>query len=309
MSRFEPSSAYVEPYGALLEQRRVEEVFAKDGTRLSYEVVGEGGDVIILANGLGGRLYAWLPVVQAFKDRYRVITWDYRGLFDSEAPASARHLSVRDHAEDLLTVLDAEGVETAHFVGWSMGVQVALEAHTLAPHRTRSLSLINGSFGQVFSSAFQPLIKVALVPPALHALLEALSDRPGVARFFMKGGHVGARGLFAVRRALLPRVHSHFSLGLRQYASDLVRTDPVHYLRLFQQIDAHSVYHLLPQVSAPTLVISGGLDFLTPADQSRAMARRIPGAKHKFFPLASHFAVLERPKKVVKLLTEHLLGR
>lgn len=276
--------------------------------RLAYEVVGEGPEVLILANGLGGRLYAWLPVVQAFQQRFRVITWDYRGLFDSGAPDSVRRMSVRDHAEDLLAILTAEGVERAHLVGWSMGVQVCLEAHVLAPERTLSLVLINGTYGNVFASALQPLVRVGWATPVLHALTEALAERPRLTRAIGRSGHAGTRALFAVRRALRPRVRSHFWLGLRQYASDLLDSDYGNYLRLFQQIDAHSVYHLLPAVTAPTLIISGGLDLLTPADLSRQMARRIPGAVHRFFPLATHFVVLERPTAVVDAMRAHLWG-
>jgi pimeloyl-ACP methyl ester carboxylesterase len=42
-----------------------------------------------LANGLGGRLYTWQPLVRRPPDHYRIITWDYRGLFDSTPPRAA----------------------------------------------------------------------------------------------------------------------------------------------------------------------------------------------------------------------------
>jgi pimeloyl-ACP methyl ester carboxylesterase len=306
VSRFEPGEGHVGPYAEVFARRRIGQLVAGDGTRVSYEVVGDGPEVLMLANGLGGRLYAWLPVIEAFMDRYRVITWDYRGLFESEAPSTLRNLSVRDHAEDMLAILDLEGVERAHFIGWSMGVQVCLEAHTLAPDRTLSLVLVNGTYGQVFSSALQPFLRFGWAPAVLHGLMELLSERPWLTDAMGKSGYFSARALFAVRKAVLPRVRSHFMLGLRQYASDLAGTDSASYFRLFQQIDAHSVYHLLPAVTAQTLVISGGLDLLTPADQSRRMARRIPGAKHKSFPLATHFVVLERPKAVVRVIAAHL---
>ncbi len=69
---------------------------------------------------------------------------------------------------------------------------------------------------------------------------------------------------------------------------------------------AHSAYHLLPQVRQPTLVMSGSLDYLTPAYQSRQMARRIPGARHLRIPLGTHFVLLERPSTVVHAVREHM---
>ena len=72
----------------------------RDDLQLYYEIVGDRDRTIVLANGLGGRLYSWAPILRAFKDRYRFITWDYRGLFESGAPDEIRRLSIQDHAED-----------------------------------------------------------------------------------------------------------------------------------------------------------------------------------------------------------------
>ena len=78
------------------------------------------------------------------------------------------------------------------------------------------------------------------------------------------------------------------------------------YLRLFQALDAHSSYYLLPEVTQPTLVISGGLDWLTPASMSRRIARRIPGAEHLHLPRASHFALLEYSDQVLERMRQFL---
>ncbi|MCA9559120.1 MAG: hypothetical protein KC583_11225, partial [Myxococcales bacterium] len=74
------SRGYVEPYEDLLAGVEQKSVPSDDGTRIAYATVGRGPETIVLANGLGGRLYAWLPIIQAFRHRYRFITWDYRGL-------------------------------------------------------------------------------------------------------------------------------------------------------------------------------------------------------------------------------------
>ena len=86
----------------------------------------------------------------------------------------------------------------------------------------------------------------------------------------------------------------------RQYLTDVLGESFANYLRLFQELDAHSVYHLLPEMKQPTLVISGGLDWLTPAKMSRELARRIPGAERLHIPLGSHFALVERTPLVLE---------
>jgi pimeloyl-ACP methyl ester carboxylesterase len=56
-----------------------------------------------------------------------------------------RALSVPDHAKDGLALLDHLGIERAHVLGWSMGVQVGLELALTAPERVLSLSLMGGA--------------------------------------------------------------------------------------------------------------------------------------------------------------------
>lgn len=81
------------------------------------------------------------------------------------------------------------------------------------------------------------------------------------------------------------------------------------YLRLFQELDAHSTYHLLRHIEAPALVISGLLDILTPAYQSRDIARRMPDAEHVRLVRSSHFSMLERPEVVVPAMKKFLAER
>src|SRR5262249_14459793 len=131
------------------EERRT---VAPDGTGIAYEVLGCGVNTIVLANGLGGRLYAWAPALEAFWKDYRIVTWDYRGLFASDSPKSKRKLSVAHHVEDIMAVLDAEHVDRAAFVGWSMGVQVSLDLAASFPERVAGLVLINGTHGHVLST-------------------------------------------------------------------------------------------------------------------------------------------------------------
>jgi proline iminopeptidase len=92
----------------------------------------------------------------------------------------------------------------------------------------------------------------------------------------------------------------------RQYNLDVFGESFETYMRLFQELDAHSVYHLLGDVTQPTLVISGRLDWLIPPRQSYAITRRIPGAEHLHLPLGSHFALLEHTDRVLDRLEEFL---
>jgi len=282
---------------------------ADDGLTLYYEVVGRGERTLLLANGLGGRLYAWEPLLEALWERYRIITWDYRGLFQSGRPDSPKQMAAHHHAEDARAVLDAEGIRRAVAFGWSMGVQVDIDLAARYPERVAGLVLLNGTYGQVLTTAFQPLFSTRWLQKRLHELLEFMEARPIVARAIaalVKAGEVPTLGLMmltAGRRSFAIRPM------LRRYFDDVLDSCLLEYLRTFQELDAHSVYHLLPQVQAPALVVSGTLDVMTPAYQSREIARRLPHARRLALRRASHFALIERPDVVLAAVEEFLEQR
>jgi 3-oxoadipate enol-lactonase len=281
---------------------------APDGTGLHYEVVGEGPRTVLLANGLGGRLYAWRPIIDALWPRYRLITWDYRGLFGSDSPPSPRHLSVAHHVEDACAVLDAEGVSRAVLMGWSMGVQLSLDLAATRPPRVAGLVLINGTYGHVLEHGFQPFLSVPGLPRRLHQVLELLRAHPAAADTIAALGRsleAPILGIFLITAGIrAPRLRPF----LRQYLDDVLGPSFTTYLRLFQELDAHSAYHLLPEITAPALVISGLLDPLTPAKQSWAIASRLQRARHLRLTRAGHFSIIERPEVVVPAVEEFLAG-
>jgi pimeloyl-ACP methyl ester carboxylesterase len=285
-------------------------VVSRDGTRVAYDAVGEGRTTILLANGLGGRLFAWEPLITALLPDYRFITWDYRGLFDSDMPEKRHRLAVRYHVDDAVAVLESEGHQgdPAVVVGWSMGVQIGLELAATHPERVRGLVLMNGTYGHALSTGFQPLFSLRFVPKRLHATLEWLQRRPGAASalaFASRGAGLPVTlmlGLTAGARAPL------LTPFVRRYLDGVLGPGFGTYLRLFQELDAHSTYHLLPEIAAPALVVCGALDVLTPAYQSREMARRLPRAELLALRRASHFALLERPDLVVPRVAAFLRG-
>ena len=296
-------------HSQLLDTSEVRHVDTPDGVRLHVEVLGQThpeAPVILLANGLGGRLYAWEPLIERFAPTHRVVTWDYRGLFQSSAPARAHQMGVPHHAADALRVMDAVGARSATLVGWSMGVQVSLEAALQAPERVERLVLINGTHGNVFDTGFQPLVRFPRLRRVMHGLVEHLSNESLTLRALRGwtlwepnlkvGGSVAA--LWAWNR----RVEDMY----RQYVNDVMGHSLINFLRLFQHLDAHSVYPLLPEVIQPTLVISGGVDYLTPPSMSREIAKRIPRAEHLHIRRARHFVLLEYPERVLRRIEDFL---
>jgi pimeloyl-ACP methyl ester carboxylesterase len=280
-----------------------------DGTGIAYEVLGKGERTLVLANGLGGRLYAWTPAIEAFWRDYRIITWDYRGLFASDSPKSKRRLAVAHHVEDVMAILDAEKVERAVFAGWSMGVQVALDVAASSPERVAGLVLLNGTHGHVLSTGFQPLVSIPFLPKRLHAVLDWLQDHEEVAQSIARLSRLAEIPMWLGMRVTAGARASAVTPLLGRYMDDVLGPSFVNYLRLFQELDAHSMYHLLREIEAPALIIAGMLDVLTPPYQSAEMARRMKDAEYIRLWRSSHFSMLERPEVVIPAMRRFLEER
>jgi 3-oxoadipate enol-lactonase len=280
-----------------------------DGTGIAYEVLGRGDQTIVLANGLGGRLYAWEPAIEAFWATHRLVTWDYRGLFASDSPKSKRKLAVTHHVDDIVAILDEEEINRAVFVGWSMGVQISLDVAATYPERVAGLVLINGTHGHVLSTGFQPLVSVPFLPKRLHQLLDWLQDNPDVAHQIARIARLSELPTWAFMRLMAGRRARDLTPLLSRYVDDVLGPSFPNYLRLFQELDAHSTYHLLREIDVPALVISGFFDMLTPPYQSKEIADRMPNAEYIRLWRSSHFSMLERPEIVIPAMKRFLEQR
>ena len=96
-------------------------VQAADGTALCVWSNGGTGVPVVISNGLGTPPAAW-PTVMAAGSGFHVVTWSHRGLGGSGRPADTDAVRVQDHVNDLRCVMDAEGMDRALVVDWSIGV-------------------------------------------------------------------------------------------------------------------------------------------------------------------------------------------
>jgi pimeloyl-ACP methyl ester carboxylesterase len=267
-------------------------IIARDGARLCAYTAGEGGPALVLASGLGGPVSAWRYQFEHFSKRYRVLSWDYRGLYASANGQPNHAVDVATQASDLECLLEQTGARRAIVVGWSMGVQVALEHHARWPERTSHLVLINGTSGRPFETL--PLPGAARVLPSLL-------------RRARRYHHTGSRLLKRAARTpvaldLVQRVGS-LTTALRpelleELALEFAHIDVEVYLRTLQALGEHQGDELLEKVRVPTLVIAGARDRFTPHKLARRMVDRLPQAELLVLPRGTHYIASEFPELV-----------
>jgi pimeloyl-ACP methyl ester carboxylesterase len=251
---------------------------------------------LVLCGGLGGGFAVWRPLVERFGRHFRVLAWDYRGLYAS-GPPRQRRAQMSHHVRDLLALLRHKRAEAPVIAGWSMGVQLALELHREHPSLPRAFVGLFGTAGRPLDTAFDSALAPGIAPP-VFALLRAAGTRfrqvgprlaraPGVARAFVGA----ARGLGLMSPSLdLAR--------FRDIAEDWTRLDLAIYADHFEALARHDASDLLPAIRTPTLLIAGGRDRLTPPRLAARMAQAMPAADFELLPEATHFGLLEEPAAI-----------
>lgn len=109
---------------------------AVDGAELHYEIHGAGPDLLLIA-GAGGSAASFAGVVPFLAERFRVVTYDRRGLNRSTG-RDAHAGTMRQQATDLLAVVDAAGAARPIVFGTCGGASIGFEFCARHPERVRA---------------------------------------------------------------------------------------------------------------------------------------------------------------------------
>jgi pimeloyl-ACP methyl ester carboxylesterase len=278
-------------------------VIASDGTRLEAQSFGDGPLTVVIANGLGGTLVAWAPMLRALEHRARFVSWDYRGLYGSAKPRDLRRLRVEHHVDDLRMVMDALDVGEAVFAGWSMGVQVAVQSAADLGARCRGLLLINGTYGRVFETAFAAPGSRLVLPqinrlarrlaPVLPKAVSTVTRQPWLVPALARAGIVDER---LDREVFLAIAHGFDRLDFDVYH------------RIMGYLHEHDGEPALARIHQPLMLIAGGKDAMTPPSVRDVFHARVPHAETHIIPAGTHYTLLEYPDDVLDHV-DAFLGR
>lgn len=107
-----------------------------NGTKLYYEMVGEGHPLVLIHGGYMDRRM-WDDQLAVFAEHYRVIRYDVRGFGKSELP----QVPYADR-QDLAALLAFLGIEKTYLLGLSLGGVIALDFTLDYPYMVEALILV-----------------------------------------------------------------------------------------------------------------------------------------------------------------------
>jgi len=271
--------------GLDLEQRHLQ---VRDGTRIGYQVCGQG-PAVVLANGLGGTYVAFRHLINHLQG-YRVLAWDYRGLYSSDAPADPTANTVEHQAADLVELLDHERIERALLVGWSMGVQVNFELCRAHADRVAGLYAINGTSGKAFHTVMSSRV-VHRVIPILLRMIRAQAELVGRAARVVAGSDAL---ITTMKRFGL--VSDRIDLEVfRHVASGFKSIDWRIYSDLLGRLDEHDAADVLASIRVPTTIVTGDRDLMTPPATAERIHRAITGSRMVVVEGGTHYTPVEFP--------------
>ncbi len=251
---------------------------------LAAEVVGSGDPVVFLhAGGCDRRM--WRAQLDGIGASSKAIAYDRRGC--GETHAEGEDFSA---VADLMAVMDATADgKPAILVGCSEGGRVALDAILKHPARFYGLVLVAPSVTGAPEAVYPPEAK------GLVAQLKEAQEAGDLDQVIAIKAHLW------LDSPLVPegRVTGQARELFRDMNAVALRLPPAGL-----SIDAAPAYQRLGEISVPTLVIQGNLDFPHIQDRSRHIAVTVLNGSHHELAGTAHLSNLERPAEITRLLKE-----
>jgi pimeloyl-ACP methyl ester carboxylesterase len=260
-------------------------------------VAGHGPPVLALHGGPGLNFDYLDALVEEVAERYRVATFQQRGLAPSTADAE---FTIAEAVGDIVVVLDELGWDSAYLMGHSWGGHLALHAAIAIPHRLSGVLAVDplGAVGDGGSAEFTAQLVVRM-PDANRPRFEELEAKES------------AEGLSLEEDAeqlglVWP---SYFAEPSTAPAMPPVKVSQASYEGLVADLNARlpRLEAALPAIELPVGVLIGERSPI-PLTAGTDTADRIPGAWCSAAPGAGHFIWLEAPNAVLAAMAR-LTGR
>lgn len=257
-----------------------------NGAKLYYEDSGGASDTILFCHGLICNCHMFDDQVKAFKDRFRCITFDFRGHGNSEVTRNGYDMD--NLAVDAVKLIQELNCKPCHLVGFSMGGFVALRLAIHYSNFFQSLILMNTSAGpfpkkDIFQFKMLSFIGrwIGFRPIVNQLMSMMFSDS------FLKNSE-----------------NIEKSEKWRQYVLNNSRKGGVRAVN--GVIGRKGVYDQLNQIRLPSLIIASDQDKLADRKDSIRMHEKISNSKMVIIPHAGHMTAVESFETVNATITNFL---
>ena len=247
-----------------------------NGVNISYVDEGQGEPILFL-HGLGISRRDWSSQIEHFRNNFRVLAPDFRGHGESEKPDA--DYSIALHSADMVGLMSALKLESAHVVGLSMGGMVAFQLAVDAPSLLRSMTIVNsGPALPNDTFAAKKMLWMRLI--LIHLF--------GMKRF----GRKVAENMFASdgRNDLVDALANQIASNPKKI-----------YLRNLKSLFGWGVLPQLALIETPTLMLAGDKDY-SPVAIKQAIVDAMQNAQLSVVKNSGHGTPIEKPEETNKAI-------
>jgi len=199
---------------------------------------------VVFIHGAGGSSAVWFKQIKPFSEKFNVLLLDLRGHGQSKLKTDSKNYSFKIIANDVLLTMQEHAIETAHFVGVSMGSIIIKQLYSLSPKTVQSM---------VFAGAVTKLNFKSRLLLRIGRIFNSIMPYMLLYKIFA--------------RVMMPRKNHEQSRKLFiQEAKKLMDKEFKRWFKLTAQLTAYLAELEQNTYKIPTLYIMGGEDnlFLTP---------------------------------------------
>lgn len=246
------------------------------GDRFHVAIDGpDGAPWIVLGNSLGTDLTLWDSFAAAMAGNYRILRYDHRG--HGKSVVSPPPYNMPQLVEDCIGLMDAVGIERAHYVGISMGAGVGWGLALHYPQRLLSMTACDGALAAAPGRDWEDRLDIVR-QKGLKALVE-----PTLKRWFT------AQSMDENTKAVR---HARDMLAS---TSDVGFTGAVNALQTFDYSKG------IEGIDLPVLLVAGEHDGTRPVAMA-ADAQRVPRARYQTVANAGHLSNIDNPAEFNRIV-------
>ena len=257
--------------------------------KIYYEIHGpENGPPLLLFEGWGYDSWMWFRQIPEFKQRYKCIVVDNRGVGKSSKPEYPYEMSM--FADDALGVIDYLHIDKVHVLGISMGGYIAQQFALSYPNRVLTVTIASSSFGgpNAILATNDTLSKMFALPTETLSIDQAYNMRMSV-------------------------VASEYWLKDNKKLTDQIvfwrEQNPQPASAKLNQAHASSTFNVedkVDSISVPTLIIHGDSDLVVPPKNASMLHEKIANSKLVLIEQGHHWSFIERYREFNKAVLEFL---
>lgn len=262
-------------------QMQNQQIANVNGVNIAYRFDGpRDAPVLLVANSLMANGSMWDGNITALADRYRVLRYDKRG--HGGSGLSTGPYTIAQLADDAIGLLDALGIQKAHFMGLSIGGMIGQQLGARYPERVLSLSLCNTASEMPPRSLWEERFEIARTQ-GIAGLVDGTIQRWFTAPFIERA----PQEIEKVRQMILgTNVDGYMACG--SAVRDMAQST------------------MLLKIKTPTLVLAGRNDPACTVDQGTVLNRLIDGSRMVIIEEAAHLSNIEQPEAFNKTVRQFI---